>query len=501
MLEQHAPHVFALSSSPHRQRSPPMQPQEPRSILKKPSSAPLSPAGSRSPSFLSSPVMSPKTDTFALTAYRPQQWTVVGIARAQQRQSSETSPATSAALSTGLTVTLLYTPTETLYAWPFNLSCPDAKGVCYETHSVHQGDGSVPRPPDGTMSTSLRVLADVIRCWMKIRRERSALEKRRGSDGSIASVLSTPGSSVDEVVDNDEVIDQIVDTLHLHQLTPLDRSVHLLRQKLPLQSPLELSWSSALSDDPQRGRATLDSSSSHGSDDDRDSHHRSDSSASSRASTIETSPEEYPQSKKASSPKLPKINTALPSAKSAVQAPVPQIRLLEATPQEAEYEERNRTLEKAITSASSRNSSFIGRNMDTVHEDDSEDVDYEATPTCDSGEVTFIKIHPCDRSEPEIPTSPKTASPRPSSSSPRPMASKTKLTSSPSATKVFFRDPFKGTSERISSKPSIRVETIEYGSPESLIVSSNKEASKSRSSRKPSFEGLRSMFGGRNKSP
>ncbi|SPO21867.1 uncharacterized protein UTRI_01855_B [Ustilago trichophora] len=205
--------------------------------------------------------------------------------------------------------------------------------------------------------------------------------------------------------------------------------------------------------------------------------------------------------KKASSPKLPKINTSLPNSKPEVQAAVPQICLLEATPQEAEYEERNRTLERAMNSASSCNSSFTGQNMDTVHKDDSEDVDYEATPMCDSGEVTFIKIHPYDQSEPEVPTSPKMASPMPTSALPKWTASKTKQASSPSGTKVFFHDPFKGSTERISSKPSICVEAIKYGSPDSLIVSSDREASKPKSLRKPSFEGLRSMFGGRNKSP
>lgn len=498
MLEQHAPHVFALSTSPHRQRPPPAQ-QPPRSILKKPSSEPSTPSHSTptSPRRMTSPLTSPRSDTFSVSSYHSQHWTVAGIAKAQQQQLS--SPSASAH-TTSLTVTLLYLPTETLYAWPFNLSSPGTKGVCYETYSASRDNGEPRRPPEGTMSVSLRVLADVIRCWMRIRRDRAALAKRRGSDnGSTFSTNSSPTSSVDDIVDNDEVMDEIIDTLNLHPLAPLERSIHVLRQVLPEHS----GYPTQPDDGGSARQRELDSSPA---DSDRDSHHRSDSSASSRASTVEPGVEDAPATQ-SSSPKLPKINTALPrSSSSQSPPPVPQIRLVEATPQETDYTERDRALEKARP-ANSRKGSFNSRSMDTVHEDATEDNDTkdsasnEATSTFDSEEVTFIKIHPCDRQQaeqgPTSPTSPKTATSVASSpGEASTVKSKRMLSSSPS--KVSFRDPFKNV-QRSSSKPDIRVETIEYGSPDSLMASSNNgvvdKSSKTRSTRRPSFEGLRAMFG------
>lgn len=473
MLQQHAPHVFTLSTSPHRHSSTVLQ-QPPRGILKKPTSNPPAPSCSTPSSSRSSPAMSPKRDSFAISGYRPLQWSVVGIAKDQQRRSSSTSTSS----STSLTVTLLYIPTQTLYAWPFNLSSPDAKGVCYETLYTDKSDGAVQTPPEGTMSTSLRVLTDVIRCWMKIRRERSALAKRKGSDGSATSATSSATSTIDAVVDNDEVIDEIILDLRLHQLTPFERSIHLLRQKLPERTG---------SEDQKRFSSSSSSPSSPGPDSDRDSRCRSSSSASSsassRASTVEASPEDALRTRKASSPKLPKLNTALPTTP---PSPVPQIRLVEATPQEADYEERDRMLGAATSPSISRNGSYAGANMDTVHEDESEEI---GESSHDSGEVTFIKVHPCDRADSE-PTSPKTTT------SPVSSPSKSSRRAIPSPTKVFFRDPFK-TSDRATSKPSIKVEAIEYGSPESLLASTSRN--KAKSIRRPSFEGLRSRLGGRAK--
>ncbi|KAJ1040444.1 hypothetical protein NDA10_000578 [Ustilago hordei] len=501
MLEQHAPHVFTLSTSPHRQRKPPTQ-QLPRSILKKtsPASCPPSCSTLSSPSSITSPMTSPRSSDFAIPAYHSNQWTVVGIAKAQQRRQSNPVALPILSQNTSLTVTLLYMPTETLYAWPFNLSSPDAKGVCYETYAAGKHDGHTRRPPEGMMSISLRVLADVIRCWMKIRRTRAALAKRGGPESSsISSRLNSSPSSVDDVVDNDEVIDEIVEALDLHPLAPLERSIHLLRQVLPEQpgSPTRSDNEGCL-----RQRESILTSS--GSDSDLDSRHRSEPSVSSRASTVEPSLEDLP-SKKTSSPKLPKINTTLPSLSQQNTPSVPQICLVEATPQEAEYEERDRALEKARP-ISSRNSSFNSRSMDTVHENDSEDDDNntcdstlrEATPTHDSGEVTFIKIHPCDRRPLEQHSaSPKTATP--AALNPKePIAANSERTHSSSPSKVSFPDPFNSL-QRSTSKPDIRVETIEYGSPDSLLVSSNKDSvdksSKTESSRRPSFEGLRAMFG------
>ncbi|KAJ1028638.1 hypothetical protein NDA16_001804 [Ustilago loliicola] len=368
-------------------------------------------------------------------------------------------------------------PTETLYAWPFNLSSPNSKGVCYETYSASKVNGEPRRPPEETTSISLRVLADVIRCWMKIRRERAALAKCRGSDNtSGTSITNSPTSSVDNIVDNDEVIDEIIDALDLHPLAPLERSIHVLRQVLPEQPQSPTLTDNARSPGQRGGIYSSQSSNS-----DRDSHHRSDSSASSRASTVDPSPEDLP-TRKSSSPKLPKIITALPltSASNQSPPPVPQICLVEATPQEAEYEERDRALEKARPT-SSRNGSFNGRGMDTVHEDSTEDNDTcdsalnEATPTYDSEEVTFIKIHPCDRQQTEQgPESPKTATPVATKPEEGPTSKKSKRPLSSPPSKISFRDPFRSV-ERSSSKPDIRVETIEYGSPDSLLASSNKD--------------------------
>lgn len=444
--------------------------------------------------------MSPSADTFAASGYPPQQWSVVGITRAQKRRPSSgaSSPASTETANTSLTVTLLYMPTETLYAWPFNLSSPGAKGVCYETCSQEK-DGSAPRiPPEGNMSTSLRVLADVIRCWMRIRRERSALAQHPSSTGAPTGSPTSPTTSLDRVLDDDEVISDIIDTLRLYPLTPFERSIHLMRQKLPEQSDPE-----AVDQRPQstirdkttshRGRPQSSSSSSEGgSDDDRDSHHRSDSCASSQASTVEASPERSFRAKPAGSPKLPKINTAVDT-----KPAVPQIRLVEATPQDSAYEERDRVLLERAAPSSARSSSFGSRSMDTVHEDASEAVDAdENAATIDSGEVKFIDIQACRRADVEEVPSPKTATPPRSAPTPdttfqqaatAPTSSKTSTRASPN--KVTFRDPFKGIT-RSGSKPEIRVEAIEYGSPESLLTST-----KAKSSKRPSLDGLRSIFG------
>lgn len=507
MIEQHSPRVFTLSSSPHRQRSSATQ-QPPRSILKKPASAPSTPIRSKPPSPLTSPMMSPKIDTFTVSAYQPQQWTVVGIARTLPTRTSNAGASSPVTASTSLTVTLLYTPTETLYAWPFNLSNPGARGVCYETYSADQENGDVRRPPDGTMSTSLRVLADTIRCWMRIRRERSAMHIRRGSDVLPTSAKSGL-STLDEVVDNDEVIDEIIQILRLHPLTPFERSIHLLRQVLPDQPRPEHPGSreqANLCTEAQKGRRhLLDSSSSQGSDDERDSHHRSDSSASSLASTVEPSSEVLGPSKKVSFPKLPMINMSMRSSSPDKVSPVPEIRLVEATPQEAGYEERNRILEKV-----SRNASFSGRGMDTVQEDVSENADAfgSASPgarsTFEDGKVTIIEIQPSGRAdscEPKDSTTSTQVATAPTTAS-----VKTNRETSSSSGRIFFRDPFRG-ADRVSSKPkpkpaNIRVEAIEYGSPDALWTAPSRNASsgdKVKSPRTPSLEGLRSMFSSRSK--
>lgn len=389
-----------------------------------------------------------------------------------------------------LTVTLLYVPTETLYAWPFNLASPGSKGVCYETHFHDKEAGTTRVPPEGTMSTSLRVLADVIRSWMRIRRERSAIAKRKGSDGS-----RSPGtSSLDDIVDNDEVLDDIVDHLGLHPLTPLERSIHLLRQKVPEptdQGPESLE------------RPQLEASSSQESETDRESSsQRSISPSSSRASTADTSLEDVHQARKAPSPKLPQLQTALAkdrtSTDSDEETPVPKIHLTEATPQESSYAERDQVLQNA-TAIPGRHGRVSPRAMETVEEDASEDSDNLGS-TNDSGEVNFVKIEPCDRSQDEDQVSPKSEShvqllPRKADSKAGTRSAGT------SPKKVVFRDPFEGAvhQESTHSKPSLQVDTIEKDSPESLFASTRK-TSRMKFAKRGSFDGLRAVFRSRAKS-
>ncbi|GAC96291.1 hypothetical protein PHSY_003871 [Pseudozyma hubeiensis SY62] len=493
MLEKQATHVSTLPSSPHKERTQ----QPPRSILKKPSLEPTSPS---SPTFswplATPPIMSAPTDPFAVSGYRPSQWSVLSITKTHQQTSFPSSSPTNTETSlSSITVTLLYMPTETLYAWPFNLSSPSAKGVCYETHSREQ-DGEVSRmPPDGTMSTSLRVLADVIRSWMKIRRERSTLAQHRSSFSSSADGPSSPTtSSIDRVVDDDEVIDEIIDTLRLHQLTPFERCIYLLRQALPEPPLVESRHAAQMAAQSSRGRSHSKSSSSSGeSDDDQDWRQRSDSSASSRASTVEASPDHSPQPKQRCSAQLSKIDTSV-----AIRTPhspesdVPQIRLVEATPQDSAYEERDRVLEKATTLAS-RSRSSVGRSMDTVHEDDSEDIDAEVG-TCDGEEVNLVKMLPCDRgvvAEDQI--CPKTLVP--SVASTNAINFKPSKTSPSSPTKVRFRDPFKDV-PHANSQIEIRVGATEHSSSDSI----QPDPAKSKIPKRPSLDGLRSIFGSRRKS-
>ncbi len=400
MLEQHSTHVFALSSSPHRRHSQ-TPAQAPRSILKKSSSEPSSPSSS-SPPLSPRPTMS----SVSYAEYQPHQWSVAGITRAQSSNSS-TSSASSSAPGNRLTVTLLYTPTDTLFAWPFNMSSPGARGVCYETLYSDKETGAVRRPPEGAMSTSLRVLADVIRCWIRIRRDRSSVSRAGGADAAYASASASPTSSIDALVDNDEVVDQIIEDLGMAQLTPFERSIHLLRQVLPDQ----------LSEEPTSPtRAPSEAGSSQVSDDDRDSRHRSDS-ASSRASTLESTADEVAPAQKASPNCPPKLTIALPkSQQGSPKAEVPQIKLVEATPQEGEYEERDRALERAALARSRKNSPG---GMQTVLE--AEDEDKAATEVDEEGAVTYIEVVPVDPPSPSIKSQP----------------------ASPGKPKVTFRDPFK----------------------------------------------------------
>lgn len=496
MLEQHAPHVFALSTSPHKGRPRPA----PRSILKKSSSEPTSPCSSICSWPLATPPTMPfQSESSVASTYQPSQWSVLSITKAKQRRSSSNGISSDAqTTNTSLTVTLIYTPTETLYAWPFNLSSPDAKGVCYETYSRDQHGGAPRLPPHGTMSTSLRVLAAVIRAWMAIRRERSLLAQHRGSTSD--GLCSPTTSSIDRIVDDDEVVDEIIDALRLHQLTPFERSIYLLRQALPEQPTEKAQQPSHQTSALQSGRPQSCSSSFNGgSDDDQDWRHRSDSLASSRASTVETIPDDSPRLKQASSPKLSKINTAItPQAPEDPRTAVPQIRLVEATPQDSRYEERDRVLERAVASTS-RNNSVGGRSMDTVLEDASEDAETdEATTSSGRKTINLIQIHSCERSETEEQAVGVTATAFSSPVTPSPYANKFNFEGSRftpcSSSRILFRDPFKA-DKQFNSKPHIQVEAIEHGSPDSLLGSSKIKVSKRRS-----LDGLRSLFSSRSKS-
>lgn len=384
--------------------------------------------------------------------YQPHQWSVAGITRAQSSNSS-TSSASSSAPGNRLTVTLLYTPTDTLFAWPFNMSSPGARGVCYETLYSDKETGAVRRPPEGAMSTSLRVLADVIRCWIRIRRDRSSVSRAGGADAAYASASASPTSSIDALVDNDEVVDQIIEDLGMAQLTPFERSIHLLRQVLPGE----------LSEEPTSPtRAPSEAGSSQVSDDDRDSRHRSDS-ASSRASTLESTADEVAPAQKASPNRPPKLTIALPkSQQGSPKAEVPQIKLVEATPQEGEYEERDRALERAALARSRKNSPG---GMQTVLE--AEDEDKAATEVDEEGAVTYIEVVPVDPPSPSIKSQP----------------------ASPGKPKVTFRDPFK---------------SIQPGRTEPVALQSDEPASPSKSAvrfpKRSSFDSLRARFTSRSKS-
>lgn len=440
--------------------------------------------------------MSAQTDPFAVSGYRPSQWSVLSITKTQQHTSSPSnSPTTTETALTSITVTLIFLPTETLYAWPFNLASPSAKGVCYETHSREEEGGNARLAPDGTMSTSLRVLADVIRSWMKIRRERSTLAQHRSSVSSSADGSSSPTtSSIDQVVDDDEVIDELIDTLRLHRLTPFERCIYLSRQALPEPTLTETCHATQMAAQSSRGRSQSKSSSSNGeSDDDQDWPQRSDSSASSRASTFEASPDHSPQPKQRCSAQLSKIDTStVICSPHSPEGDVPQIRLVEATPQDSAYEERDRALERAHTLAN-RSRGSVGRSMDTVHEDASEDMDAKED-SCNREEVPFVKIHPCDRGVvTEDQNSPKKLGS--SVASTDAINSEVSKTSPSSPTKVRFRDPFK-TIPHGNSKTENQVGATEHDSSSSI----KPVPVKSKVSKRPSLDGLRSLFGSQRKS-
>ncbi|KAJ9478235.1 hypothetical protein PHBOTO_001814 [Pseudozyma hubeiensis] len=345
------------------------------------------------------------------------------------------------------------------------------------------------------MSTSLRVLADVIRSWMKIRRERSTVAQHCSSVSSPADGPSSPTtSSIDRVVDDDEVIDELIDTLRLHQLTPFERCIYLSRQALPEPTLTETCHATQMAAQSSRGRSQSKSSSSNGeSDDDQDWRQRSDSSASSRASTVEASPDHSPRPKQRCSAQLSKIDTSIViCSPHSPEGDVPQIRLVEATPQDSAYEERDRALERATTLAN-RSIGSMGRSMDTVHEDASEDMDAKED-SCDREEVTFVKIHPCDRgavAEDQI--SPKKVVS--SVASTDAVNSEHSKTSPSSPTKVRFRDPFKAIPHG-NSKTENQVGATEHDSSNSI----KPVPVKSKVSKRPSLDGLRSLFGSQRKS-
>lgn len=378
-------------------------------------------------------------------------------------------------------------PTETLYAWPFNLSSPDAKGVCYETHSAEEEGEPARIPPEGTMSISLRVLADVIRKWMTIRGERSALSRRRGSSASLSRLPGSPGSSFDDVVDNDEVVDEIIEDLRLYPLTPFERSVYLLRQKLPhesIEEPSPAEQRSRRDSVPSPGAQSDSSwsSSDAGSEDESRSRNHSTSSISSRGSMADASPSHSP--KDTSPPELPKLDTTLSSKK---EEEIPQSRSNEATPRAEAYEDRNMALEKAAHSRI-RDSRYGGRSMNTVHEDacESDDADV-STPTHYSAQ----------RAQAAESLSPRTVV---AAISDAIEAASSSSSTTPSPSKVIFRDPFQG-AKNPPSKPAIQAEVIDEDSPETQVAFSTRGKPKLKtSSKRSSLSGFRSIFGGRSKS-
>ncbi|PWN49055.1 hypothetical protein IE53DRAFT_411895 [Violaceomyces palustris] len=174
MLEQHASHVYSLSTSPHR-------------TLSSQSLDPLNKTP-RTPTFSDIPPEQPKP-------YRPSEWSLISISR----------PSTTSAR---LIVTLEHLKTKALFAWPMNLATPE-KGTCYVTPlSPEQED----QPPDELLSISLKVLTDVIRSWM-------VLQKSLGVRRASASHWD---------------VDAICRTLGLKVMDQQHRGEALARQNLPM---------------------------------------------------------------------------------------------------------------------------------------------------------------------------------------------------------------------------------------------------------------------------
>ncbi|EPQ28731.1 uncharacterized protein PFL1_03535 [Pseudozyma flocculosa PF-1] len=267
MLEHHSPHVFFLSTSPHR------RPKGPGSVTSPPAPpSPAIPSDRRGSSSSPSPRSSGDDDKVATSTvtYRQRHWSLVAISRPLVNTRGGTSRST-------LTVTLLHHPSQTLYAWPFDLSGATSRGTCYittaaeaaassrdDTASPSHGGESSSSPPSGeTLSTSLKVLADVVRCWISHRPSSSprtvmangsngTTSERRTSLGSpqSASWLEASqaqvlygrrgsGSTISSAdVERDApLVDEINSLLGLRRLEMVDVVAHLARQKLPYSDP------------------------------------------------------------------------------------------------------------------------------------------------------------------------------------------------------------------------------------------------------------------------
>ncbi|KAN0063159.1 hypothetical protein ACQY0O_004323 [Thecaphora frezii] len=232
MLRQHAAHVYSLSDSPHRSLA-----ISPHRRLSHSIHSATKQAFHNMPS--SAPVYPNTTATTAVSpssSYNQQDWSLLCISRPLINTPTGTSRST-------LTVTLLYHPAQTLYAWPFDLSGSDSKGTCYVTPFVSHPGADPVQPPPEALSVSLRVLADVVRTWIGQGHAKSASFRRNSNDtykGPASPLHQIPGSvspTLSQAESDFGIVESINTALGLATVDNAARSVHLARQRLPYSNP------------------------------------------------------------------------------------------------------------------------------------------------------------------------------------------------------------------------------------------------------------------------
>ncbi|WFD30114.1 hypothetical protein MSPP1_001131 [Malassezia sp. CBS 17886] len=227
-MERKSVHTYALPSRRRpvepsdgaEVRSAPPSPRG-RGILVTGSTAPGSASLSRPPSSRNSvtslsslstptgerPVNLARLVTPTRLGYQPVDWSLLAIDR--KRAGAK------------YVVTLLYWPTMTLYAWPFDPRRPPSQGTCYITATASENrEANSPV----TLRSSLRVLEDTVRTWIRLSRAHT----RSGQ--------SSPRTEPRLMVPKAD-IDTICAALHLSSTTSDQRSDWLKRQKLPEDIP------------------------------------------------------------------------------------------------------------------------------------------------------------------------------------------------------------------------------------------------------------------------